>query len=518
MRTSAAELKEAAEWYVSRVINSMQPRYHHFAKPIERLLWCIPSPSECFSGDTKISLLDGTEKPLAELEGQKVEVYGYDLGSQSIIPTSGTCRSYGEAQSMEVELDGGERVRCTPDHPWLLRDGSTVSAIELVPGASLAPLYRRVDQVGYEEVLQPSGSWVATHKMVLPWRMGPRGRVLRHHKNFNKRDNRSSNLEWLTWEQHADIHSLNGRELIVKYNKSAKHRAVASAFMKKLNANPTAAMLAANRRKLEQQRRDPGSALNRWLHSDEHISRLRRQSREAALIAAKVIAKGAKEPGTPTWNWLHSERNCSHLAVIAGRPRPSKKGKFACEKCGREFDSLRGAAVHKARCRNHVVVNVRMLEVQERVYCLEMDRYHYFALSAGIFVKNCGAGNGYLSLSQDGRISACHRQEMTYIGSLDGGIDPEKQAPWRDNRWEANLKCRKCPFRNLCGGPCRETNILFGGDIREPCSLICEFNRLRFLYSMWIIAKVGPKILRGFVQNPRRGSEVLSGAGSGRAR
>ena len=44
----------------------------------------------------------------------------------------------------------------------------------------------------------------------------------------------------------------------------------------------------------------------------------------------------------------------------------------------------------KRRFVNHRVVSVRLLQKREDCYDLTVEKYHNFALSAGVFVHNCG--------------------------------------------------------------------------------------------------------------------------------
>lgn len=98
---------------------------------------------QCFTGDTKISLCNGTEKTMSELEGSDpFWVYSID-NSGNIVPGRATrCWKSGVgAPLVQVELDNGEIVRCTPEHQWMLMDGTYREAKDLQPEDSLMPLY-----------------------------------------------------------------------------------------------------------------------------------------------------------------------------------------------------------------------------------------------------------------------------------------------------------------------------------------------------------------------------------------
>jgi uncharacterized protein len=85
----------------------------------------------------------------------------------------------------------------------------------------------------------------------------------------------------------------------------------------------------------------------------------------------------------------------------------------------------------------------------------------------------CGAGAGYLGVSADGALSACHRfvgDEAGAMGSLDGGVDRTRQAEWLAERHVHRQEpCRSCWARYLCGGGCHHEVIRRG---RPACDYI----------------------------------------------
>lgn len=85
----------------------------------------------------------------------------------------------------------------------------------------------------------------------------------------------------------------------------------------------------------------------------------------------------------------------------------------------------------------------------------------------------CGAGAGYLGVSADGDLAACHRfvgDDDGVMGSLVGGVDQEKRAAWLDDRHvHRQQPCRSCWARYLCGGGCHHEVIRRG---RPACDYI----------------------------------------------
>lgn len=85
----------------------------------------------------------------------------------------------------------------------------------------------------------------------------------------------------------------------------------------------------------------------------------------------------------------------------------------------------------------------------------------------------CGAGAGYLGVSADGELAACHRfvgDADGAMGSLDAGIDESRRAAWLAERHvHTQEPCRDCWARYLCGGGCHHEVISRG---RPACDYI----------------------------------------------
>ena len=85
----------------------------------------------------------------------------------------------------------------------------------------------------------------------------------------------------------------------------------------------------------------------------------------------------------------------------------------------------------------------------------------------------CGAGAGYLGVSADGDLSACHRfvgDAEGAMGDLASGLDRGRQAAWLAERHVHRQEpCRRCWARYLCGGGCHHEVIHRG---RPACDYI----------------------------------------------
>jgi uncharacterized protein len=85
----------------------------------------------------------------------------------------------------------------------------------------------------------------------------------------------------------------------------------------------------------------------------------------------------------------------------------------------------------------------------------------------------CGAGAGYLGVSADGGLYACHRfvdDSRASMGRVDGAIDTELRNVWLAERHVHRQEpCRECWARYLCGGGCHHEVVHRG---RPACGYI----------------------------------------------
>jgi uncharacterized protein len=85
----------------------------------------------------------------------------------------------------------------------------------------------------------------------------------------------------------------------------------------------------------------------------------------------------------------------------------------------------------------------------------------------------CGAGAGYLGVSADGDLAACHRfvgDEDGAMGDVLGGVDRDRQARWLEDRHvHRQQPCSGCWARYMCGGGCHHEVISRG---RPACDYI----------------------------------------------
>jgi len=399
----------------------------YFRIPRNVLTICLGKSTyaRCFRGDTRVALVDGTSATLEDMARRADDgelFWGYAIGpnGRMIAALLDAPRFVGRDALIELELDNGERIAATPDHDFMLRSGRMAPAGTLRPGTSLMPLYRDLFR-GYEMVYQPiSGFLEPTHRLADEWNL--RGGVYedvpgthRHHVDFDRRNNRPTNLMRMLAAEHIRMHNgevygegfdarehgaaireaLDRRALdpewVARYSRVQADRA--SAFW----TDPTYADV---RERVSQARRNPSDE-TRQRHRDATLRRFadpEERRRQGRLMAA-------------AWAEDDGGRRARQAEVARGIRLRSEIGRAEVLAALHETGSIRGAARYLG-CdrtlfrrfpdviaafrgspqtpRNHKVMAVRELPGDHDVYCLTVPEAGNFALEAGVFVRNCG--------------------------------------------------------------------------------------------------------------------------------
>jgi DNA gyrase subunit B len=229
------------------------------------------SAGGCFSGDTKVALADGRNLTFEEIVGEQeqgIEHYCYTIrkdgkvGLEKAIHARITKKN---AKVIRITLDNGEEITCTPDHKFMLRDGSYQEAQFLTSDDSLMPLYRKLSSTeetgitidGYEMIWNPtSDSWLFTHMLSDWYNLWKHNYTIedgehRHHLDFNKLNNNPTNIERLSPEVHLEIHrqhiheTLHRPDVIEKCRKIKRTKAFRSMMSQRMKQAETRAKLSA---------------------------------------------------------------------------------------------------------------------------------------------------------------------------------------------------------------------------------------------------------------------------------
>ncbi|MEA5597015.1 RtcB family protein [Rivularia sp. UHCC 0363] len=123
----------------------------------------------CFAGNTLIPLVDGKSYSLKELAAinEKFIIYACTSTGKIVAAKASAKLTRKNASLVKVILDNGEEIICTPDHQFMLRDGTYKEAQYLLPETSLMPFYSKLDRDGYTLISQPySGRWQKAHWII----------------------------------------------------------------------------------------------------------------------------------------------------------------------------------------------------------------------------------------------------------------------------------------------------------------------------------------------------------------
>lgn len=184
------------------------------------------SAGGCFFGDTKVALIDGRNISVKELveenkQGKKNFCYTMrDDGNIGVAPIVNPRITKRNAEVIKIILDNNEEIICTPDHKFLLKDGTYKPAKDLAPDDSLMPLNRQYSKVGgritiegYEMVFNPKAhKWIFTHLVSDRFNLdnGAYSKVSGgtvHHIDFNKLNNNPDNLVRMNHREHFLYHT-----------------------------------------------------------------------------------------------------------------------------------------------------------------------------------------------------------------------------------------------------------------------------------------------------------------------
>jgi dCTP deaminase len=398
----------------------------YFRIPRSVLTICLGKSTyaRCFRGDTRVALVDGSAPTLEEMarrhDGGEL-FWGYSIGANGrlVVALLDAPRFIGRDALIEVELDNGESIRATPDHEFLMRDGRMQPADLLRPGESLMPLYRHLWR-GYEMVYQPlNGHLLPTHRLADEWNVRhaiyrDEPGTHRHHIDFDRRNNRPTNLERMAASEHIRLHNAESygeafdaaehgaairealarravdplwkeqfaraqRERASRFWDDARYAAIREHVFE-ARRNPAQATRDAHRAAMLRRYADPSerqrqSELSRRAWSADDGSRRRRQAELARMmnLREEITAERLLEA-------LHQ------TGSIRGAARMLDCDRSVFRRFSNVVEDFRGTAGH----RNHKVVAVRELAGQHDVFCLTVPEAGNFALEAGVFVRNCG--------------------------------------------------------------------------------------------------------------------------------
>ncbi len=271
-----------------------------------------PSAGGCFSGDTKVALTDGRNLSFKEIvkeykQGKKNYCYTInERGSIEIATIKNPRLTKKNAEVINVILDSDEEIICTPDHLFMLRNGSYKKALELKRFYSLMPLRKQLSKIegrltieGYEMVFDPNQyKWIFTHILSDKYNVknNPDYNLKgdhKHHIDFNKLNNNPDNIIRLLKENHRILHSEQAYRTLQRpdvLSKLAKLRKTPEyrERIKKAMTTPTMRKLLSDRAKLQWQDENYKKYITqKYMEFYNNNAKYRKQNRKRLFEAQK---------------------------------------------------------------------------------------------------------------------------------------------------------------------------------------------------------------------------------------
>lgn len=333
----------------------------------------------CFTGDTQVVLADDSKiHTMKSLVNKKFYVFACNSNGHIEVAAATCVKTMENAQLVKVYLDNNEVIRCTPDHKFMMRDGSYKEAKDLEENSSLMPFYSKTDKDGYFLVKQnkTGESWQRSHWIVA--RSGLMGEIPKyendktiiHHRDFVRTNNSVENLEFMSSRAHSQYHAnLVERNTFWQSKKFEENRL--KAIKNKANTEE-----------------------GYKYYSERGTKNILKYMKERPEHFKNAVKDNGKRGKKILIAYNTSQKGIEKSKEIATRM-------YTCEICGVSIKSPIGLHNHRKNTHqcNHKVTKIEIIEEREDVYCLQVPGLNNFALAAGVFVHNCGMNAVRLDLN-----------------------------------------------------------------------------------------------------------------------
>ncbi|MBI3019355.1 MAG: hypothetical protein HYY61_05645, partial [Deltaproteobacteria bacterium] len=373
------------------------------------------SAGGCFGGDTQIALVDGRNLSFEDL------IYEDQLGKQNYCYTiskeghvaigqiKNPRLTKKEARIVKIILDNDEEIKCTPDHKFMLADGSYKEAQYLTPEDSLMPLNRQLSRVGrritidgYEMIFDPAEKrWVFTHVLADKYNIENKiyvnmGGAHRHHKDFNKRNNNPDNMIRLSKEEHLEVHRRLARLTLHRLDVKEKSKKIRQTKEYREKIRKTQAKKVRQFFEKNNQRKEKLSELAKKQWQNDML--LEWRSQETKKQWTEEFRRKRKQ----AYNKTYYDFSMQSLRKIYDRCGTVDLEKYKTERketnnknllkpetlINRFFENDAERFKTAVRLYNHKIKKVVCMEERVDVYDVEVPCTHNFALASGVFVHN----------------------------------------------------------------------------------------------------------------------------------
>lgn len=395
----------------------------------------------CISLDTSIPLVSGNSITLEELideyENDKLkDRYTYSYNNEEGTIVAGKITWAGKtrlnAQVVKVTLDNDHYEIVTPDHKFMLRDGTYKEAQYLEEGESLMPLYTGITHiksskhVPYTCIYHPGkDKWEVAHRAIAKeYNIVEDGDGLQvHHDDFNPMNNTPSNLVGLNNHDHSKVHiehkhfittgrvnvreenyvtedcSVCGEEYI-RHIRNSQNTCLSDECIKE--------MRRINGRKSWENRKNKYNLEDSVKVTCPYCG-LEFYRYSSYISDRKVVTCGQSPCYEQGLKDLRSDPKYRNFCSDAGKKGGKKVGKATkgqnketnpekfskrhqtmmerygtCN--GKEVDKIKRG--EKEKPNNHKVKSVEWLNEKEDTGCITVESYHNFAVGSGVVIGN----------------------------------------------------------------------------------------------------------------------------------
>lgn len=381
------------------------------------------SAGGCFSGDTKISLVDGRNlsfKQIIAEQKQNKKHYCYTIrknGKIGIEQIINPRKTKSNADVVKIILDNDEEIICTPDHKFMLRSGKYIKADQITVQDSLMPLYKKYSSIadssitidGYEMAWDPkSDSWLFTHKLA-DWynlwhkkyakNVGPD----RHHQDFNKLNNNPDNIIRLSKKNHLNLHrkhiakTLHSHDAKQKSKKAHRNLEYRKKISKLMLQPKMRQQLSDSAKKQWKDENYKNYMMARWKQFYQTNADYREKNKTSEQWTLKFRLKRKKALHKTYYKkTIVALKKCEEQNGIIDLQAYKNYRLQTNDKSLLKFDTFaqkyfngdQYLALGVIANYNHKIKSVEKLSQKIDVYDIEVPNTHNFALASGVFVHN----------------------------------------------------------------------------------------------------------------------------------
>lgn len=359
----------------------------------------------CLKGDTKIKLLNGTIKEIAELEkeyyGKEFWLYSVNEHGEFVPAKAKNVRITQRVNHMKrITLSDGTTIECTPEHRFMKRDNMKwIEAKDLKNDDSLFHL-SFAEKDGYEVVYNVAKrQYEKTHVIVnslIDYNKSYRENnidnyLITHHIDENRFNNCPDNLIFMDRDEHfkdtehvsrknaiealkaysqTEEHKQKSSERLITYNKSERHKI----DMQRAWANPEKRKKMSQGVQNEYGRKKISNAVSQ-AHADGRYDKMPyyNQANKIGWTINKMIEQKLDL----------TEENFNRTRKHSNYPK--------YEKILNYFNTYE-EAIEYGRNYNYRIINIEDVYYEKAipVYCLTVqNEFHSYALANGLITHNC---------------------------------------------------------------------------------------------------------------------------------